>query len=251
VPLPQKVPSRLLPFAKCGVSSKCGASTKCGASSKCGSPANILYCNMFEGVMDRMLASLPYNRERAISYARRWALDRNPLFFDFTGRGGDCTDFVSQCILAGCCVMNYTPDFGWYYISVEDRAPAWTGVEFFYDFITGASDFAAENGGTGPYGYEVPRRGMNGVPAVVPGDVVQLADAEGDFYHTLFITDVEGSEIFVAAHSDDALDRRLSTYNYASSRFIHIVGARIEVAGGDCFEALIAGEALPAPPEMR
>ena len=40
---------------------------------------------MFEGVMDRMLASLPYNRERAISYARRWALDRNPLFFDFTG----------------------------------------------------------------------------------------------------------------------------------------------------------------------
>lgn len=136
MPLPQKAPSRLLPFAKCG------ASTKCGASSKCGSPANILYCNMFEGVMDRMLASLPYNRERAISYARRWALDRNPLFFDFTGRGGDCTDFVSQCILAGCCVMNYTPDFGWYYISVEDRAPAWTGVEFFYDFITGASDFA-------------------------------------------------------------------------------------------------------------
>ena len=78
-----------------------------------------------------MLANIPYDRARALEYARRWALDRNPLFFNFTGRGGDCTNFVSQCILAGCCVMNFTRDFGWYYISVDDRAPAWTGVEYF------------------------------------------------------------------------------------------------------------------------
>ena len=108
-----------------------------------------------------------------------------------------------------------------------------------------APDFAAENGGTGPYGYEVPRRGMNGAPAVVPGDVVQLADEAGDFYHTLFITGVEGNEIFVAAHSDDALDRRLSTYRYATARFLHIAGARVDVGGYDCFDALISGEALP------
>ncbi len=196
-----------------------------------------------------MLANIPYDRARALEYARRWALDRNPLFFNFTGRGGDCTNFVSQCILAGCCVMNFTRDFGWYYISVDDRAPAWTGVEYFRDFITGAADFTAENGGTGPYGYEVPRRGMNGVPAVIAGDVVQLADAEGDFYHTLFITKVEGNEIFVAAHSDDALDRRLSTYRYAAARFLHIAGARVDVALPDCFPALLAGEALPAEPE--
>ena len=193
----------------------------------------------------KMLATIPYDRARALEYARRWAFDRNPLFFNFTGRGGDCTNFVSQCILAGCCVMNFTRDFGWYYISVDDRAPAWTGVEYFYDFITGAPDFAAENGGTGPYGYEVPRRGMNGAPAVVPGDVVQLADEAGDFYHTLFITGVEGNEIFVAAHSDDALDRRLSTYRYATARFLHIAGARVDVGGYDCFDALISGEALP------
>lgn len=195
-----------------------------------------------------MLANIPYDRARALEYARRWALDRNPLFFNFTGRGGDCTNFVSQCILAGCCVMNFTRDFGWYYISVDDRAPAWTGVEYFHDFITGVADFAAENGGTGPYGYEVPRRGMNGVPAVIAGDAVQLADEEGDFYHTLFITKVEGNEIFVAAHSDDALDRRLSTYRYAAARFLHIAGARVEVTLSDCFPALLAGEALPAEP---
>ncbi len=191
-----------------------------------------------------MLANLAYNRDRAVEYARRWALDRNPLFIDFTGGGGDCTNFVSQCILAGSCVMNFTPDFGWYFISSADRAPAWTGVEFFYDFMTGAPAFSERNGGVGPYGFEIQRR------EVLPGDAVQLADGEGDFYHTLFVTSVAGNEIFVAAHSDDALDRRLSTYTYAAARFIHIAGVRIEVGGEDCFYALINGEALPIPMPM-
>ena len=92
-----------------------------------------------------MLIELPYNRERAVEYARRSALSRNPLVIDFTGRGGDCTSFVSQCIFAGTGVMNYTETFGWYYISSENRAPAWTGVEFFYDFVTEQPIFADNN----------------------------------------------------------------------------------------------------------
>jgi hypothetical protein len=90
-----------------------------------------------------MLIEKPYNRMRAVEYARTWALDRNPLFIDFTGIGGNCTNFVSQCVLAGSCVMNYTPDFGWYYVSAEDRAPAWSSVEYFFDFITQDPDFLA------------------------------------------------------------------------------------------------------------
>ena len=78
-----------------------------------------------------MLISFPYDRGHANAYARRWALSRNPLFPNYTGIGGDCTNFVSQCVYAGCCVMNYTPTFGWYYLSQTDRAPAWTGVEYF------------------------------------------------------------------------------------------------------------------------
>ena len=83
-----------------------------------------------------MLVTKEYNRSNALQYARRWALDRNPLFFSFNGIGGDCTNFVSQCIFAGGCVMNYTPTYGWYYISSNDRTPSWSGVTFFYDFIT-------------------------------------------------------------------------------------------------------------------
>lgn len=185
-----------------------------------------------------MLAYKEYNRARAVEYARTWALSRNPLFIDFTGGGGDCTNFVSQSIYAGSCQMNFTTDFGWYFISPENRAPAWSGVEFFYDFITGAPAFSTQNRGIGPYGIEVDATG------VFEGDVVQLADASGDFYHTLIITGFRGGQTLVSAHTNDALDKPLSEYNFADLRYIHIEGVRIEVEDDTCFEGLLSGESL-------
>ncbi len=185
-----------------------------------------------------MIITKRYNRENAVAYARRWALDRNPLFSDFTGRGGDCTNFVSQCILAGSCTMNYTPTFGWYFISENDRAPAWSGVEALYDFLCGAGDFPPNTDRGGPYGREIRMRGAQ------VGDVIQLA-REGDFYHTLIITGFEPNDILVSAHADDALDRRLSTYSFDTMRMIHIDGVRVDIAEDDCFQALIEGIALP------
>ena len=192
-----------------------------------------------------MILMKPYNRQRAVTYARTWALDRNPLFLNFTGRGGDCTNFASQCLLAGSCVMDYTPDFGWYYINSANRAPAWTGVEYFYDFITEQPDFASENMGIGPFGREVRAR------EIQEGDFIQLANSTGDFYHTLIITGFEPNDILICAHSDDALDRRLSTYNFTSLRLIHIDGVRIEVADDVCFENLIDGVSIDvnSPPD--
>ena len=188
-----------------------------------------------------MLAYKEYNRIRAVQYAKRWALERNPLFLNFAGRGGDCTSFVSQCIFAGCCTMNFTPDFGWYYIDANNRAPAWSSVEFFYDFITGNPIFISENGGVGPFGIEVSAEN------VVEGDVVQLADADGDFYHTLIITGFRNGDTLVSAHTNDALDKPLSMYNYTSLRYIHIEGVRIQIPDDTCFAALINGESIEVP----
>ena len=190
-----------------------------------------------------MLITKPYQNARAVEYARTWALSRNPLFTDFTGRGGNCTNFVSQCVLAGSCVMNRTPDFGWYYISEADRAPAWSSVEYFYDFMTGVPAFADQNGGIGPFAIEVPRRNA------VPGDVIQYADEEGDWYHTVIISAIENGEIYVCAQSNDALDRPLSSYNFASARFLHIVGVRFEVQDSDCYAYLLSGGEMPVEPE--
>ena len=72
----------------------------------------------------------PYNRQAAVAYAHRWAFGRNPAYSNFDGMGGDCTNFASQCLYAGTGIMNFTPTYGWYYLSLNDRAPAWTGVEW-------------------------------------------------------------------------------------------------------------------------
>lgn len=159
------------------------------------------------------MKTIAYNRKNAVAYARRWAFGRNPRFYDFTGIGGDCTNFVSQCIYAGSGVMNYTPDTGWYYRSLNDRAPAWTGVEFLYDFLI-------NNKSIGPFAREV------SYDEACKGDVIQLGDEREDFYHTLIIVQTE-PEILIASHSNDAYDRPLSTYNYYTARFLHIEGVRI------------------------
>ena len=169
-----------------------------------------------------MLITLPYDHTRAVEYAKKWALDRNPTFFDFTGIGGNCTNFVSQCIFAGCGIMNFTKTFGWYYLSPDDRAPAWTGVNELYDFLLGAPDFIAANGGVGPFATDasVSRK-------IELGDVVQLSNADGVFYHTLIICGFTANDILVCAQSNDALDRPLTSYDFSGMRILHIEGARV------------------------
>ena len=154
-----------------------------------------------------------YDRNAAVSYARRWALSRNPAYYDFQNIGGDCTNFASQCIFAGAGVMNYTPTMGWYYRSVSDRSPSWSGVEYLHNFLV-------NNRSVGPYGEIVPQSQAQ------PGDIVQLGTYEGRFYHSPVITAVY-PEILVAAHTYDALDRPLSSYSYDTARFIHIEGVRM------------------------
>lgn len=188
-----------------------------------------------------MIVYKEYNRARAVEYARRWALARNPLFTNFAGRGGDCTSFVSQSIYAGSCQMNFTPDFGWYYIDQNNRAPAWSSVEYFYDFITGAPAFSSRNGNVGPFGLVTDAMG------VLEGDVVQLADETGDFYHTLLITGFAQGQTLVSAHTNDALNKPLSEYNFASLRYIHIEGVRIEIEDDSCFPELLEGISLSLP----
>lgn len=189
-----------------------------------------------------MLLEVPYDRERAVAYAKRWALDRNPLFFDFTGRGGNCTNFVSQCLFAGCGIMNFTPTYGWYYRSPEDRAPAWSGVNELYRFLIGDPEFAEANGGSGPYAVNA-----SSANQIDLGDVIQLSNAEGRFYHTLIISGFTENDILICAHSDDALDRPLSTYNYTGLRILHIENARLNLESDTVYQNLLNGISLDLP----
>jgi len=171
------------------------------------------------GKGENSMIILPYNRRAAVEYAHKWAFGRNPAFYDFSEIGGDCTNFASQCLYAGGGVMNYTPDFGWYYIDPNNRAPAWTGVPFFWDFMT------RRTAGVGPWGVKSALRYL------LPGDFVQIRFKEsGDvFAHTPVVVSVGNpptlSNVLVAAHSNDADNRPLDTYeNVDEMRFLHIIG---------------------------
>lgn len=159
------------------------------------------------------MREISYDRAAAVAYARRWALGRNPAYYDFQLLGGDCTNFASQCIYAGAGVMNYTPVTGWYYRSASDRSASWTGVRYLYEFLV-------NNRSVGPHARTV------SAAEAQPGDIVQLGNWSGTFYHSPVITAVTPT-ILVAAHTFDALDRPLSSYVYDTARFLHIDGVRI------------------------
>jgi len=160
-----------------------------------------------------------YGRKEAVAYARKWAYSRNPAYYDFSELGGDCTNFASQCLYAGGKAMNYQPVYGWYYVNLHNRAPAWTSVEYLFRFLTG-------NEGPGPYAVET------GPAGVRPGDIVQLRFiGNGNFSHSPVVTSVRAPTmegILTAAHSSDCFDRPLSSYqNVAQVRYLHIVGVRM------------------------
>lgn len=160
-----------------------------------------------------MLRLTPYDREAAVEYARTWAFRRNPAYYDFENLGGDCTNFASQCLYAGSGVMNYTPTFGWYYKNSSNRSASWTGVIYLYQFLI-------QNTGPGPFATET------GPHQMKPGDIIQLGDQTGRFYHSPVVVAVSPEEIYVAAHTFDAFHRPLSSYVFDRARYLHIEGVR-------------------------
>ncbi len=159
-----------------------------------------------------------YDRSAALAYARRWALGRNPAYFDFTALGGDCTNFVSQVLYAGCGVMNFTPNYGWYYRDANQKSPSWTAVAFLYKFLT-------ENRERGPFAELVSQNDL------VIGDIIQLGFRQkGQFEHSLIVSKLESpigpDKISFTAHTHDLVDQKLTFYNYVDIRFLHILGCR-------------------------
>lgn len=76
-----------------------------------------------DGTKEMMAAaaakSYTYNVSNAIAYADRYCINYNSAYNSYKGRGGDCANFVSQCLYAG----GFQQDSVWYKHSV-----AWINV---------------------------------------------------------------------------------------------------------------------------
>ena len=152
-----------------------------------------------------------YDRQKAVDYAHTWWNRRNPQFYDFENLGGDCTNFISQCLLYGGLEMR--PE--WPYYNLLNRTPSWTGVNEFYAFLTNSNN------------HEPLAKTIN-EQDVELGDIVQLVLLGPYFHHTAIITKILGNEpklenICVTCHTLDAIDKPLMSYRILKYRFLKIL----------------------------
>ena len=165
------------------------------------------------------LSLQPYNVADAVEYALYWSNKgmRNPEWGNYTGRGGDCTNFISQCLWDGGIPFDTVGDPSynqrWFWNSETNRTPTWTGVNEFWDY-------AINDTGYGLSASSVARTG------IYTGDIVQLVSGSSG-YHSLFVNNAYTYNgyrfIFICCHDDDHRDYNLDNYT-ASKRYLHING---------------------------
>lgn len=166
-----------------------------------------------------------YNREEAVAYAMQYVGERNSEWPDYTGHGGNCQNYASQCLLAGGIPMDITGEavWKWYGSEVSNRAgsegrsSSWTGVAAFISY-------ARDNTGNGLVA-ELDAAYYKGEP----GDLIHMGTEEG-WRHTVMITGVirneKGEVLDYLVHSNtaDIKEFPASLYGYPKQMLTKIYG---------------------------
>lgn len=176
-------------------------------------------------------ADNPYDSEAALSYSYEWAgkyeMLRNPLYLAYDEYGGNCNNYISQCLFASGIPMDLEGDiyhqWKWYgddingYSSAYGRTMSWTGVDFFWQYCS-------ENTGRGL----VAECGGN-LYSGRPGDILQYVN-EGVGVHSVIISKVLYDEdenildYLINSNTTDKVDCPMSVYGYTDFRLIRIIG---------------------------
>lgn len=82
-----------------------------------------------------------YNASAAVSYAKTYWSHYNPNYSNYNDIGGDCANFVSQCLHAGGLEMTD----GWYWYSRNNRSASWASCPSMYNYFKGAGYTIIEN----------------------------------------------------------------------------------------------------------
>ena len=67
-------------------------------------------------------AAVNYNASAAANYAKQYWSNYNPKYSNYNSIGGDCANFVSQCLLAG----GFSMDNAWYWKAYSNHSGSWT-----------------------------------------------------------------------------------------------------------------------------
>lgn len=177
------------------------------------------------GEEQAVTAQHSYDRAAAVAYARQWVGVRNNDWPDYSRNGGNCQNFVSQCLSAGGIPMDvYSPGIWKWYGSTPNNLPvmagrsaAWSAVVDFLDYVQSNSGYGLAAVADAPY--------YTGSP----GDIIHLGNTER-WRHTVLITDVvedgEGNieDYLVCSNTADLRDFPVSAYAYTRQMLIRVVG---------------------------
>lgn len=133
-----------------------------------------------------------YNGNAARDYAYTYYKNYNPSYTDYSKQGGDCTNFVSQCLKAG----GLPTDGTWF-----KDSNAWIRVIELRNWLVNKG-YATE------YSWQSNCK---------VGDVVQLQNSsKGIYTHSLLISYIDGyGQVYLAAHTNEAWNK--AVYNYYPS----------------------------------
>ncbi len=162
-----------------------------------------------------------YLRQAAYGYAFQWYNSRNSHYNDYTGGGGDCANFVSQCLIAGGITLHKGTDGTGYGVYPDEDRPSSNsnGTMPYSDYLNLNLRNYQNTNVTYVTTATVP-------PEVTVGDVVIFGSASGDHYsHTMVVVWDGGSEIGLAGHTTDEWNRTFSSRfaGFTCATFYHFL----------------------------
>ncbi|MBC7412462.1 MAG: amidase domain-containing protein [Bacteroidia bacterium] len=163
------------------------------------------------------VATVNYNRAAAIAYAATYAITPNVAYQDFSSGcsycGGDCTNFLSQCMLAG----------GWeQQFYKASSASAW-----WYGKSTNSVGFKGGFSGIWPsaqkMGFFLKKltsrvTRVTDLSQITPGDPVMMVAPNGNAYHALIVTQkATNGDLYLSCHTSNRLNNHMSNYGITAT----------------------------------
>lgn len=169
------------------------------------------------------LATSSYSTSKAVAYAKEYAKYRNPVYNTYLK---DCTNFVSQCLVAGGKTMKKPSSIP---LGLKTTTSYWYSVRYKHEHATyweykwkESTSFVnvgdlytyCKNNGATIKTYTSLSSLQNNAKL---GDIVQLKSSEGNWYHSIIITGGSAGDRSYCSHTRDRSDRDVSTLTGVSS----------------------------------
>lgn len=143
--------------------------------------------------------NLSYSRIKAVNYALSYAKSPNPLYKYFPSQGdngGDCTNFVSQCLKAGGAPMVSSHINQWWY-SGPRWSISWSVASSLYWYLK----ISGEKRLYGAKGTEV-----DSISLLEPGDIIFYKNKRDKIQHSAIITSFQKGYPLISQHTPNNLN---------------------------------------------